>query len=188
MSKNPTRYTVPAIVLHWLISIMILGCFAVGLYMADLRLSPTKLKLYSWHKWAGITVLGLAVLRLSWRIFNQPPLLPDAMQKWQKSIATGLHHLLYLPMFLIPLSGWLMSSAKGYQVVYFGLWPLPDLMSKNEAWGEYLEEIHEFLNYGMIVLVIGHAAAALKHHFIDKDNVLIRMLPFLKSKSSSKDH
>ncbi len=184
MSKNPNCYTVPAIILHWLISIMILGSFAVGLYMVDLRLSPLKLKLYSWHKWAGITILGLAVLRLSWRIFHQPPAYTVVMAKWQKGMATGLHHFLYLLMFLIPLSGWLMSSAKGFEVVYFGVWHLPNLIAKNEAWGECLGKIHEFLNYGMIVLVIGHAAAALKHHFVDKDDVLIRMLPFLKSKSS----
>jgi cytochrome b561 len=85
--------------------------------------------------------------------------------------------VLYLLMFAIPITGWLMSSAKGFQTVYFGLLPLPDLLVKNEELGELLEGIHSLLNFGMAALVVAHAGAALKHHFLDRDDVLARMLP-----------
>lgn len=185
MKASNTRYTYPAIGLHWLMAFMIVCSFCVGVYMSDLPRSVLKLKLYSWHKWAGITILWLAFFRLAWRVSHKPPALPDVMPKWQRQMATGLHHVLYLLIFAIPLSGWLMSSAKGFQVVYFGKWALPNLVAKDAALGDLLENVHASLNYTMIVLVIGHAAAAIRHHFVDKDDVLIRMLPFLKQRNSS---
>ena len=87
--------------------------------------------------------------------------------------------LLYLLMIFVPLSGWLMSSAKGFQTVYFGALPLPDLLAKNDELGELLEQAHALLNYSMAALVVAHLGAALKHHFVDRDEVLVRMLPFL---------
>ncbi len=171
------RYTAPAIALHWLIALGIAGTFALGLYMHDLPLSPTKLRLFSWHKWAGVSLFLLACLRLAWRISHRPPQLPVAMPRWQRIAAEGAHHVLYAAMFAIPLTGWLMSSAKGFATVWFGVLPLPDLVSKNAALGNALQEVHEVLNYGTAALVIGHAAAALKHHFVDRDDVLRRMLP-----------
>jgi cytochrome b561 len=99
------------------------------------------------------------------------------MPAWQRKIAEATHVLLYLLMFAVPLSGWLMSSAKGFQTVWFGVLPLPDLLSKNAELGKLLEEVHEWLNFGMAVVVIAHLGAALKHHYIDRDDVLIRMLP-----------
>jgi cytochrome b561 len=182
MDQAPSRYTPIAITLHWLIGLMIVGLFCMGLYMSDLPFSPNKLKLYSWHKWTGITILFLAFLRLIWRITHRPPSLPLNLKKYEKALAHGGHHFLYLLMFMIPFSGWIMSSAKGFPVVYFGLYQLPDLVSKNEALGEFFEEVHEILNYIMMALVAGHALAALKHHFIYKNDVLRRMLPFIKNK------
>jgi len=171
------KYTVTAIALHWIMAVTIIGLFALGFYMADLPLSPTKLKLFSWHKWAGVTIFLLAALRLAWRISHRPPALPAHMKPAEQFVAHAGHGLLYLLMFCIPLSGWLMSSAKGFQTVYFGLLPIPNLLEKNKELGDLLETVHGSLNLLLAAIVIGHVAAALKHHFFDKDDVLTRMLP-----------
>jgi cytochrome b561 len=174
---NSTHYTTTAIALHWLMAALILGLFGVGLYMADLPLSPIKLRIYSWHKWAGVTAFLLVLARLAWRATHRPPALPAAMARWQQFAAHAGHGLLYLLMIAIPLSGWLMSSAKGFQTVYFGVLPIPDLLAKNKELGDALREVHETLNFLMIAVVAGHIGAALKHHFIDRDDVLTRMSP-----------
>lgn len=179
MNEPTERYTGPAIAAHWLIAILILAAFPLGLYMHGLPLSPNKLKLYSYHKWIGMTVLLLFVPRILWRLTHRPPA-PLPMPAWQHKIAEGTHHLLYLLMFLVPLSGWLMSSAKGFQVVYFGVLPIPDLIGKDKELGELLEEMHEVLSWSLMTLVGLHLAGALKHHIIDKDSTLRRMLPFGK--------
>jgi cytochrome b561 len=149
---------------------------ALGVH-ARAALSPDKLKLYAYHKWIGITVLLLFVPRILWRITHRPPA-PLPMPAWQHKVAEGTHHLLYLLMVLVPLSGWLMSSAKGFQTVYFGVLPLPDLVGKDKELGDLLKEAHEALNLALLVLVGLHVAGALKHHLIDKDATLRRMLPF----------
>jgi cytochrome b561 len=176
---SPSNYGHVAIGLHWLIGFAIVATFALGLYMHELPLSPQKLKFYSWHKWAGVTIFLFVLLRLGWRLAHRPPELPAAMPAWQRVVAEATHVLLYLLMFAVPLSGWLMSSAKGFQTVWFGVLPLPDLLDKNKELGDLLKEVHEALNFGMAGLVLAHSGAALKHHFIDRDGVLARMLPFL---------
>lgn len=177
---STTSYTRTAIALHWLLAFGLVGTFMVGVYMHELPLSPDKLKIYSWHKWAGVTLFMLAVLRLLWRFSHRPPAAPGHMPRWQQLVAEAVHYLLYLLMLAIPLSGWLMSSAKGFQVVYFGVLPIPDLIGKNPDLGNFLKEVHETLNFLLLGLVAAHAAAAIKHHLIDRDDVLSRMLPFLK--------
>lgn len=171
------RYTRTAMSLHWLIALMLFGMFGFGLYMVELPLSPQKLKFYSYHKWAGVTVFLLVLARLAWRITHRPPALPADMPAWQVTAAKAGHHLLYLLMVIVPLSGWLMSSAKGFQTVWFGVLPLPDLLSKDEALGEALLLTHRLLNWFFMLVVAGHVLAALKHHFIDRDGLLSRMLP-----------
>lgn len=171
------RYTRTAMSLHWLIALMLFGMFGFGLYMVELPLSPQKLKFYSYHKWAGVTVFLLVLARLAWRITHRPPALPADMPAWQVRAAKAGHHLLYLLMVIVPLSGWLMSSAKGFQTVWFGVLPLPDLLDKDEALGEALLLTHRLLNWFFMLVVAGHVVAALKHHFIDHDGLLSRMLP-----------
>ena len=173
-------YTRTAVRLHWLIALFIISTFALGLYMTGLPLSPNKLKIYAWHKWAGVTIWLLVWLRLLWRITHRPPVLPTTMPAWQHTAATLAHLLIYLLMIAVPVSGWLMSSAKGFQTVYFAIVPLPDLVGKNKALGELLATVHEVLNFTMAGLVLAHAAAALKHHIIDRDDVLVRMLPLIR--------
>jgi len=179
MSES-THYTSTAKTLHWLISLMIFCMLLLGFYMSDLPLSPDKLKFYSWHKWAGVTVFLFMIIRLGWRITHTPPAMPEEMPQLQQVAATIFHFALYALMFLIPLSGWLMSSAKGFQTVWFGVLPIPDLLPKDKAVGDALKEIHQALNLLLIVILIVHVLAALKHHFIDKDNVLKQMLPSRK--------
>lgn len=176
----PTRYTTTAIVLHWLVAVLIGAAFVLGLVMTDMELSPEKLQYFSWHKWLGVTVFALVVVRLVWRAKHQAPPLPLQMPGWQIRVAQGLHHLLYLLMVLVPVTGYLMSCAAGVQVVYFGVLPLPMVLEKNHDLKELFEEVHELLANGMAVAVAIHVAAALKHQWIDRDKILSRMLPFLK--------
>jgi cytochrome b561 len=178
---NP-RYTRTAISLHWLMALGLIGTFALGFYMPDLPLSPTKLKLFSWHKWAGVTLFVLVLLRLGWRLPHPAPPLPTTIPALSRVASHVVHWLLYGLMIAIPLSGWLMSSAKGFQTSWFGVLPLPDLLPKDTALGDRLKDLHEVLNYSLLGLVIVHTGAALKHHFVDRDDVLTRMLP-LKNKS-----
>ena len=148
------RYTTTAIVLHWLIAVLIIGAFTLGLVMTDIPgISPTKLKYFSWHKWAGVTVLVLATVRLRWRLKNRPPALPEAMPAWQRSAAHGLHHLLYVLIFAVPISGYFYTLAAGFPVVYFGLFQLPVLIAKNPALAETLKPIQNSLNIFMNAMI-----------------------------------
>jgi cytochrome b561 len=176
-APTPQRYTGPAMLLHWLIALLIFGLFPLGLYMSDLALSPRKIELYAWHKWFGLTVLLLAVLRVLWRATHRAPPLPNSVPRWQQQAAEALHGLLYLLILAIPLSGWALSSAAGVQVVWWGVLPLPELLPKDRALAHALAITHGLLNYTLAALVVMHVAAALKHQFIDRDGVLLRMLP-----------
>lgn len=172
-----SRYTHTAITLHWLMAAGLIGTFGLGVYMHELPFSPGKLQLYSWHKWAGVTLFGLVLVRLAWRAGHPPPALPESTPAVLRRAAGLVHGALYLLMLAIPLSGWLMSSAKGVTTVWFGVMPLPDLLAKDPVLGERLQEVHESLNFALLALVIAHAAAALKHHYLDRDDILARMLP-----------
>lgn len=176
-------YSRTAIALHWLIALLIFCAFPLGITMADLPFSPGRLKLYSYHKWLGVTVFLLALARLLWRLKHPAPPPPAGMPAWQRIASVATHHLLYALILAVPISGWLMSSAKGFQTVYLGLVPLPDLLSKDKALGESLLLAHQVLNFALGALVITHLTAALKHHFIDRDEVLGRMIPFLDRKT-----
>lgn len=177
-----SSYTTIAIALHWLIALGIFGAFSLGLYMHELPLSPTKLKLYSYHKWTGVTIFLLGLIRLTWRATHPAPPLPDHMPQWQRVSAHATHLLLYVLLVAIPLTGWLMSSAKGFQTVWFGVLPLPDMLDKNKELGDTLALVHKSLNFSMAALVIAHVGAAVKHHVVDHDGILARMLPFLNNK------
>jgi len=171
------HYTATAKLLHWLMAALLFGLLALGFYMHDLPLSPTKLQIYSWHKWAGVTAFLLVSFRLFWGLTHRPPALPESMPRLMQFAAHAGHLLLYVLMVAIPLSGWLMSSAKGFQTVYFGILPIPDLLDKNKELGDLLALVHKSLNLLFVAVLAGHIGAALKHHFIDKDDILIRMAP-----------
>lgn len=168
-------YTPVAKGLHWLMAVMILGLLALGIYMHDLPLSPQKLELYAWHKWMGVTVFLLVWLRLAWRVTHRPPALPKTLSPVMRVAAHAGHAVLYVLMVVIPLSGWLMSSAKGFQTVWFGVMPIPDLVGRDKALGDFLQQVHEVLNAVLMLTLAGHVAAALWHHFVVKDDTLRRM-------------
>ncbi|UXY16895.1 cytochrome b [Chitiniphilus purpureus] len=172
-----SRYDGVQITLHWLMALLILSAFGLALYINTLPLSPVKFKLYAYHKWLGISVLLLVLVRLAWRLRRGVPPPLAGQPAWQRKAAAGTHHLLYLLMVALPLVGWAMSSAKGFPVVLFGLIPLPDFVPRDPDLGDRLKLVHMLLAYGLIGLVGLHALAALKHQFVDRDGTLRRMLP-----------
>ncbi len=172
------HYTRTAIALHWIAAVLILANLAFGLYLAGLHLSPAKLRYLPWHKWIGVTVLLISAARLAWRVGHPaPPALPATMTPLEMRLARLSHALLYVLFFASPLTGWLFSSAAGIKTVYLGLVPLPDLIPKDKAVASVLRAAHQWINYTMAAVIAVHVAAALKHHFHDRDDVLRRMLP-----------
>jgi len=167
-------YTRTAIAMHWLAALLLLAGFSLGRWMVELPIAPQTLRIYAYHKWIGITVLLLTLLRLAWRFAHPVP--PPAMPRWQQLAARVAHVILYVLMLAIPLSGWIYSSATGVQVVYLGVYALPDLVPKDKSLAAVLRAVHYALNLFLLTLVLVHAGAALKHHFSDRDGVLLRML------------
>jgi cytochrome b561 len=177
VNSNTDRYSGVAIAFHWLLALMICISFGVGLYMTSLAFSPQRLKLYNWHKWAGVTILVLSAARLLWRLAHRAPPLPLTMPAWQRMASHASHFALYLFFFAVPITGWLYSSAAGFPIVWFGLIPIPDLVEKNRELAETLKPFHWIAAYSLATVVVIHIAAALKHHFIDRDTILKRMMP-----------
>ncbi len=176
-----TRYDPVAVTLHWVIAISIIVMIPLGLYMDKFPIE-IRFQAFAIHKSIGITVLTLSIFRFIWRLMNPPPELPVHMAAWEKLVAKATHWVLYFLMVAMPLTGWLMVSANPkYPTVFFGMFevpfiPMPNGIDPKET-HEMFETYHLYLAYGAIVLILGHAAAALKHHFVDRDDVLRRMLP-----------
>ncbi len=160
---------------HWTSALIVLALLSLGFYMAGLEYSPFKLQLYFWHKSFGILVLMLVVLRFGWRIYSEAPEPLNSHEKWEKVLSNIVHVLLYLGLILMPLSGWLMSSAGDFPASFFGLFDMPDVVSKDEALFTFLRKVHTLAAYALIVAVGLHALGAIKHHLIDKDETLTRM-------------
>lgn len=179
MIKNTSEsYGCMAKGLHWGIGLMVIALLAVGLYMSDLDPSPFKFQLYGMHKAFGVVVLGLMLLRLFWRAVVSPA--PGAVPThapWERYLARGVHYAFYAALIAMPLSGWALSSAAGHPVNLFGLVSLPALVGKNEGLAEAMGEAHEILGNLIIALIVLHVAGTLKHHVIDRDGTLRRMLP-----------
>jgi cytochrome b561 len=182
-----TRYDAVAQTFHWLIAALIVVQFALAWTADDLPLGLHKLALLARHKSFGMTVLTLAVLRLLWRWSHRPPALPKAMTPIEVKLAHATHLAFYVLLFAMPLSGWLMSSAKNYSVSWFGVFTWPNLIGKNEAAFSALRETHEFLSWALLAMAILHVLAALKHHFWNKDDVLLRMLPLTHTDKANTD-
>jgi cytochrome b561 len=183
--NSPTRYSAVAQGFHWLIAALIVTQFTLGWVADDLPLGLHKLAVLARHKSFGMTVLMLAVLRLLWRIGHRPPELPAGMSKLERLLARGTHIFFYVLLFVMPLTGWMMSSAKNYSVSWFGRFTWPDLIGKNEQAFDLLRMTHRSLSWLLFAVATLHILAALKHHFWNKDDVLTRMLPFTKSEKRS---
>ena len=177
--RNTTqRWGTLAQLLHWLIVLFIIAQFTLASLFDDLPAGAKKLALVSRHKSIGITILMLALVRLAWRWANPIPALPDTLKPWERSLARLTHRLLYALLFAVPLAGWTMSSARGFPVSWFGLLTLPNLVPKNKSLYQALLTTHGILAWTLFAVAVVHLAGALKHHFVLKDDVLRRMLPF----------
>lgn len=180
MAEPARKFSVPAQLLHWLIAALILFQVPLAWYMIDLPVSPDKLASYALHKSLGITILGLSCCRLAWRWLSPPPPLPADMRPVERALAQLTHGGLYLLSFAMPLSGWMNSSAANFPVSVFRLFTLPDLVAPDPQLHERLELLHRLLSYGLLALLLLHVGAALYHHVLRRDNVLLAMLPFAR--------
>jgi cytochrome b561 len=162
---------------HWIIALAILGNGAFGLLM-DLASSPMqKINWLALHKSIGLTVLALALLRILWRL-SEPRPVGEPAPRWQQLAAHVVHGLLYVLIVAIPLSGWWFNSVTGKPLQWFKQFNLPALAAKNDELRHFAHGVHEYLFWLLILLLVAHVGAALKHHVFDNDNVLRRMLPF----------
>lgn len=169
--------------LHWSIAALIFVQFALGWIAVSWHLSPTKLELFVWHKSIGMLILTLAVLRLLWRFVNPSPPLPVDMPAHERVGAHASHVLLYLLIVLIPLSGWVINSAAKIPFRVFWLFALPAIVAPDKALAELAKRIHFILFVVIAAVVVVHVAAALRHHFVKRNDTLIRMLPNRRSRS-----
>lgn len=190
--RTSPRYTAVAQAFHWLIALALTGMVVLGLAMTHAGLArATQFKLYQLHKSVGITILLLALLRLAWRITHRPPVLPSGTPGWERGAAHGTHVLLYVLMIGMPLVGWIMVSVSPFNLptVLYGVvpWPhIPGLSSigNKPYWEGVAKLVHAYGAYVLIALVALHAAAALRHHFVLKDDILARMLPGLRRRTA----
>jgi cytochrome b561 len=184
LRSNDRQWGSVAKFFHWLMALAILGNGIFGLCM-DFAHSPMqKIGWFAWHKSIGLTVLALFLLRLLWRAVDRRP--PDEPgPRWQRVAAHMVHGLLYVLIVALPLSGWWFNSLRGFPLQWFKLFNLPALTGKNEELAHTVIGIHEYLFYFLLLVLVAHAGAALKHHVFDNDNVLRRMLPFGKLRGTN---
>ncbi len=196
MNQSISRYTKTAIILHWLIALGVFAMFALGWYMSDLPKEAPKLMsldvfdlgIYTWqfseetsarafyfnlHKSIGVTLFALILIRLFWRITHRPPAMLPSLKAWERKLATGAHHLLYLLMVALPASGLIMAINSKYGLVWFGVNLIHGLDNKDMR--EFFKESHEVIGVIILLVIILHIAGALKHQFIDKDETSKRM-------------
>ncbi|MBL0163400.1 MAG: cytochrome b [Xanthomonadales bacterium] len=185
LKSNDSRWGGIAQGLHWLMALAILGNGILGLVMVDMSRGMSKLNTFAIHKSIGLTVLALLILRVCWRLFDKKPR-DEPMPRWQRLAAHATHGLLYLFMLAIPLSGWLYNSAHGNPLQWFKWFNLPALIEKNETLAETLSEVHESLFWILVVVLVAHVGGALVHHWFERDNTLLRMLPFARLRSRNK--
>lgn len=163
--------------LHWLIVVLILGMGTLGLVMTEMHNSPDKIRIYLLHKSFGLTVLALVTLRLLWRLYAGTPKPVPGTPHWQERIASLTHAGLYLLIFAMPISGWILNSAAGFPLRWFNLFNLPAIAGKSESLHDAAVQVHEWLFWTLIALATVHAAAAIYHHLFQRDATLARMLP-----------
>ena len=160
--------------LHWLVAIAVIGLFGLGLWMVELTYyDPWYQRAPNLHKSMGVLLFFVMLARLAWHLGNARPRLSGA--PWEQRAARLVHGLLYLLLYALMVSGYLISTADGRAIDVFGLFRIPATLTGKQQ-EDIAGVVHEFLAYGVIALATLHALAALKHHFIDRDNTLKRML------------
>ncbi len=172
------RFGLVASTLHWLTLVLLIAAFTLAISMVNMPFSPRKLEFYSWHKWVGVTIFLVVLLRLAWRLVNPVPPQPSGMPQWQRRLAALSHGALYAVLIVMPVTGWIMSSALNLPVVYLGLIHIPSPFGVDRALGEAMKAVHLSLAVTLLVLVSIHILAALYHHLVLRDDVLRRMLPW----------
>lgn len=166
---------------HWCIATLIFVQFALGWIAASWHLSPTQLELFVWHKSIGMLILLLVALRLLWRLVNPAPGLPPDTPPLERAAARASHGLLYLLMLAMPLSGWVINSAAKIPFRVFWLFPLPPIVAPNKGLEELAKQVHFILFILIATIVALHVAAALRHHYVKRNEILVRMLPQRRS-------
>ena len=174
---NPQRYTIPAIVLHWLIAALVFFQFALGWYMTDLPTTPVRGPYFALHKSIGITVFLLLLVRVLWRLSHAPPAMPASLPAWQRHLAGAVHKLFYVFLVLQPLTGYLSSSFSGHTTKFFVI-PLPNWGHHNPPLNLLFTEFHELCSYFLLTLVALHVAGAISHAIKKDVPAISRMLPW----------
>ncbi|SDC15547.1 cytochrome b561 [Variovorax sp. CF079] len=180
IENTEDRYGAVAILLHWLMAFLVIGLLALGIYMVtlpDVGFNTKKITLILYHKELGLLVLVLLAVRLGWRLTNVLPQLVAHLPDWQKIAARFVHLSFYALMFVLPMTGWLMSSAAGIPVSFFGFFTLPDFLPRDDHLFQRLIDVHKWLAYVLVLVIFVHVGAALRHHFVFKDDTLRKMLP-----------
>jgi len=163
---------------HWVIALLILGQLVLGTIAEGARLSPLKLDLFVWHKSIGVTILLLVILRFAWRLYNRPPSAPAGTPAWETKLARIGHALLYLLMFAVPMTGWWVSDTTRIPFKAFWLVPMPDLIAANRDMSDLAADVHGALTTLLLLVIVIHIAAGLRHHFFLHNKILTRMLPW----------
>lgn len=177
LRNTATRWGLVAQLLHWLISPLVITQFILVWIAANLPKGPMVGTLFAWHKSIGVAILGLAVVRLLWRWSDTPPPLPAAMPGWERATARATHYLLYLLILAQPIAGLVLTLAGKHPLVLFGGWTVPNPIGPNQTLHEVGEVAHFWLGYALLAVAVLHVAAALRHHFWRRDEVLLRMVP-----------
>jgi len=176
ISGGEQGYTLTARVLHWVTAVIVIGMIPAGIYMINAQPGPAQDLLFHLHRSFGVLLLPIMIIRLVYRLAHPPPPLPDVVPAIQRSVAHIVHWVLYALLIVQPIVGWVATSAYPAPLPFFGLLEMPSIWSKNTALAEKLFMVHRIIGITIAVLAAGHAAAALQHHFIRKDRVLMRMI------------
>jgi len=163
--------------LHWLVAVLVLGMMVLGWVMVYWPQTPLKFELYSWHKSFGVTVFSLMLLRLGWRALNPVPALPAGMPRREARAAQTAHVLLYVALFVMPISGYVLNSATNFPLSVFGWFTIPNIVPEDEATAVWAGWAHLAVFWLIATLLVLHIGGALRHHFVLRDGVLRRMLP-----------
>lgn len=174
---QPTSYRAPAKALHWITAVAVVTLLALGLWMTGLPIGLTKLEAYAWHKWIGLTVLVLTVGRIAWRWHAPPPPLPNTVTRWERRLAPFSHAALLVLLLALPITGWLMSSAGGVDVYWFGFVPMPNLVPRDPDLFERLRTTHHWLAWTLMAVLALHVAAVVRHDVLRRDGIFRRMWP-----------
>jgi len=177
LRNDADAWGTPAKLLHWVMAALIVTQVALGVMAVNWRLSPTKLNLFFWHKSTGMLLLALLALRLAWRLANRAPALPEGMPAWEHGAAHASHALLYVVLAALPVTGWIVNSAANIPLRVFWLIALPAIVAPDKAVADLAALVHRGLFVLLALVLVAHVGAALRHHFVKRNTVLVRMLP-----------